>query len=70
MKIIRVSVLHKKVQELRNEKLNILKRAEIDRMGWRSKQQLLLQLQQVRFSLILLKFQVSVNLKISKLFSF
>ena len=40
-----VSVLHKKVQELRNEKLNILKRAEMDRMAWEEqKQQFIIQL--------------------------
>ena len=46
----RVSVLHKKVQELRNEKLNILKRAEMDRMSWeQQKEQLIMQLRQVSF---------------------
>ena len=44
----RVTVLHKKVQELRNEKLNILKMAEIEKMNWeKQKQQLLVQLRQV-----------------------
>ena len=43
-----MSVLHKKVQELRNEKLNILKRAEMDRMSWeQQKEQLIMQLRQV-----------------------
>ena len=43
-----VSVLHKKVQELRNEKLTILKRAEMDRMSWEEqKQQFIIQLRQV-----------------------
>ena len=44
----RVAVLHKKVQELRNEKLSILKMAEIEKMNWEEqKQQLLIQLRQV-----------------------
>ena len=45
---LRVAVLHKKVQELRNEKLSILKMAEIEKMNWEEqKQQLLIQLRQV-----------------------
>ena len=52
--IFRVAVLHKKVQELRNEKLSILKMAEIEKMNWEEqKQQLLIQLRQVSHSFVM-----------------
>ena len=46
--MLRVMVLHKKVQELRNEKLVILKNAENERLNWEeNRAQLLNQLTMV-----------------------